>query len=91
MISDRTINNLELNKLLAIVSGYSSSTMAKEKLLAFRPITDIEELSKQLDKTGEAIKYASIYGVNPSFSFVDVENLLISSKKGAVLSPQELL
>ena len=91
MITDRTIKNLELNKLLTIVSGYSSSTMAKEKLLAFKPITNVDALAIQLEKTGEAIKYSSIYGVNPCFSFVAVDDLLISSKKGSVLSPQELL
>lgn len=91
MISDRTLKNLELDKLLDIVSEYTSSETAKSKAVSLKPLTDIEDLTILLDKTGEAIRYASEYSIKPSFAFVDVENLLVSARKGGVLSPSELL
>lgn len=91
MINDRTLKNLELDKLLDIVSEYTSSNTAKEKVISLKPLTNYDELNFLIDKTGEAIKYSSEYSVKPSFSFVDVDSLLISAKKGGVLSLSELL
>lgn len=91
MINDRTLKNLELDKLLDVVSEYTSSNTAKEKVISLKPLTNYDELNFLIDKTGEAIKYSSEYSVKPSFSFVDVDSLLISAKKGGVLSLSELL
>lgn len=91
MISERTLKNLELDKLLEIVAGYSSSSTAKDKVTSLKPLTYVEELVVLLDKTEEAIKYSADYSINPSFAFDDVGDLLLSAKKGSTLSPLELL
>ena len=91
MISNRTLKNLELDKLLDIVSEYTSSETAKNKALSLIPLTDFDSLTVLLDKTGEAIRYSSEYSIKPSFAFVDVEDILASAQKGGVLSPSELL
>ena len=91
MIVDRAIKNLELDKLLDVVSGYASSKIAKDKVLSLKPISDFNVLTTLLDKTGEAISYTYDHMVKPSFAFDDVEALLLSAQKGSVLSPSELL
>lgn len=91
MISDRTLKNLELDKLLDIVSGYTSSDTAKRKAVSIKPLSNFDTLNILLDKTGEAIRYSSEYSIKPSFAFTNVEDILNSAQKGGVLSPSELL
>ena len=91
MIAQRTLKNLEFDKILTLICEYSASDMAKSKVLALKPQVDFNALVLSLEKTEESIKYIDNYSVKPYFGFDDVGSLLISAKKGATLSPRELL
>lgn len=52
-ISEKTLQDLEFTSVLEQVAAYCISDLGKEKVLAIRPITDVETLHKELQLTNE--------------------------------------
>lgn len=87
----KTIEKLELNKILLSVSEYASSAGGKAFLCALEPSNDYREVKYRLDLTEECHKLLFDYGIGKVEEFFDVDDELKRSGKGSALSCAELL
>ena len=86
MISKRTLLNLEYDKLLAILSNYASSPIAKQKILSMQPSSDINVVNASLARTKEGDKINYDLLSKPYFGIDDITETLLSSAKNSTLS-----
>lgn len=82
-------HDLELDKILHIISGYASSDVVAREIENTVPITDTETAEKLLTRTGDAVKILA--SRRPDLSFCDINGYISKATVGAVLSPAELL
>lgn len=87
----RSLEKLELNKILASVAEYAALEKGKALISACEPSTELSEVRRRLDITGECDKLLYIYGVGKVEAFPDVTEVLKRASKGSVLSCKELL
>ncbi len=88
---ERSLNKLELNQVLAMLSECAGSREGKEACLRLRPVSDLEEVQLLLDQTTAASDLCTRKG-NPGFSGVaDVSASLERADRGGSLQPAELL
>lgn len=87
----KSTEKLELNKILASVSGYACLEGTKRRILSCAPSCELEEVRRQLDITGECVKLLFEYGIGKIEYFSDVSELLVRASKGSTLSCGELL
>lgn len=91
MISQRTLLNLEYDKLLDILKGYVSSSNAKIKVQSLRPSTKIDDINASLCRIKEAWKVIFDLLQKPYLGIDNLEDVLSAAQKNAVLSLSELL
>ncbi len=91
MISPRILKNLEYDRLLELVSGFSSSSVAKKKILSITPYYNVYEIDKSLDRTLESYNVLYKYEQKPYLGLDDLTDTLVASKKNSVLTLAELL
>lgn len=91
MISKKTLKNLEYDRLLDILSKYTSSSIAKDKVLSILPFTDVDLVNRSLSRTYEAYKIIFDYMQKPFLGLDDLTDTLISAEKNSVLTLGELL
>lgn len=87
----KTIEKLELNKILLSVSEYASSTVGKTFLCALKPANEYKEVNFRLDLTEECQKLLFVYGAGKIEEFFEVDDELKRAGKGSALSCAELL
>jgi len=90
-MEDRSLEKLELNKILSSVAEYAALDKGKALISACRPSTDLEEVRERLDITEECDKLLYTYGVGKIEVFTDVSEDLKRASKGSTLSCKELL
>ena len=90
-MDSKSLERLELDKILLAVSGYAVLEEGKQKLLSCVPSTDIEEVRKLLDCTEECDKILYTYGTGKIEQFGDVKDNIERASKGSALSCAELL
>ncbi len=90
-MNDRALRVLEFNKILERLSAYALSDPGKALCAALTPETNIDEASRMLDETEEAVVILAYVGGNPLVSFADVTSEISLAEKGSVLSPRSLL
>ena len=91
MISDNTLNVLEYNEILKLVSSYAFSRPAREQILQEKPQNDIEKVKNLLDLTADADKLLYEMAVNISLAFDDISEALELAHRGVMLNPDQLL
>lgn len=82
---------LELNKILECLAKECCSQAAKSMAEDIEPITDIETVSNEVEKTFSAYTAASKIGSPSFFDFSDIATVANRAKSGARLSFRELL
>ena len=83
--------SLELHKILEMLSEEASNAKTKEMALALLPVTDIDKVKAEMQKTSDAFDLSVKYGT-PAFSnFKDIRGSLHRADSGASLSLRELL
>ena len=87
----KSLERLELDKILSFVSGYAVLDGGKRKIAARTPSTDLEEVRIALSYTEECDKLLYKHGIGKIEYFGEVEDILARSAKGSVLSCAELL
>ncbi len=90
-MDNKSLEKLELNKILASVSEYAALEKGKSLILACKPLTDLAEVRRRLDITEECDKLLYTYGVGKVEAFPDVSEVLARAEKGSTLSCKELL
>ena len=91
MTSKNTLNVIEFDKILNIVSSYAISNIGKEYLLRTAPTNDVNAANNALDLTYEAFCILYEKAIDPIDYFDDIEQLIQKAKINAILSCGELL
>ena len=88
---EKSLQKLELDQVLQLLSECAGSRGGKEACLRLRPISDLEEVNILLEQTGAASDLCTRKG-NPVFGDVsDVSASLERADRGGSLQPIELL
>ena len=90
-MENKTLERLELNKILIGVASYAVLPQTKECILREQPSVLLRDAQKTLDLTSEADRALFRYGVGRIEEFPDQEEELRRAKKGATLTCIELL
>ena len=86
----KSIERLELNKVLDCCAEYACLEGTKKILGELLPVTDLSDAREALSRTGECLKLLFRYGLSGIQYFSDVEELLVRASKRSVLSCAEL-
>ena len=62
---DKNLIILEYNKIIKILSEYTTSSMGKEKILSIRPMSNIVKIQESLSETSEAVSVILAKGKLP--------------------------
>lgn len=87
----KTIEKLELNKILASVTEFAVLDGGKRLIFDCKPSTDIDEVRRRLTLTRECDRLLYTYGVGKIEQFNENSDMLVRAKKGSSLSCGELL
>lgn len=87
----KSIEKLELNKILYAVSHYASTEGGKSFVLSCTPSVNMHEVKERLLLTDECVRLLYTYGVPQIQAFANLTEVLARAKKGAVLTFGELL
>ncbi len=88
---EKSIQILELPKVLERLAGQAVTQEGKERCLALRPMTDPDDVQRALDETSAAVDMSALRG-SPSFSGVKpVAASLQRAHMGGALNARELL
>ena len=91
MISEKTINNLEFNKIREILKSFAVSQSGKQRMLSLSPAQSLGEVNVLLDEVYQADKILFEYAESPDFSFDDISEVINKADKNVTLSMSELL
>ena len=91
-MEQQSLNNLEFNKILAIISTFAGSRAAKEKILALHPSTDANQISGWLAEIDEFLDYAQAgLKINPG-GMRDIREIIEVLQAGStVLGSEDFL
>ncbi len=89
-MTEKSMNALEFNKILDLLSQNAVSEAAKQKLLALKPYLNEWEVNARIKDTTEARKVLDHIGTPPLPSMKDIEMLLGLAEKGSMLIPEQL-
>ena len=88
---EKSIQILELPKVLERLAGQAVTQEGKERCLQLRPLTDADDVQRALDETTAAVNMTALRG-SPSFSGVrPVRASLQRADMGGALNTRELL
>ena len=87
----KTIEKLELNKILAAIALFAVLPQTKRGLVEEEPCTELSQAKKLLDLTSEADDALFHAGVGRIEEFPEISDELERSAKGSTLSCKELL
>ena len=88
---EKSIQTLELPKVLEKLADLAATQEGKERCLALRPCTDADDVQRALDETSAAVQMTALRG-SPSFAGVKpVAASLQRAQMGGALNTRELL
>ena len=91
ILYEKSLQKLELDQVLMLLSQYAGSADGKAACLALLPTSDLEDVQAMLEQTTAAVNLCTQKG-NPGFSEVsDITISLDRADKGGCLQPKELL
>jgi len=86
----KTIQTLEYDQILEMLSGNAASDNAKEKLMALRPSLSITEVRAKIKETTDARRILDSMGTPPLPTMKDIKTLLELAEKGSMLTAEQL-
>ncbi len=89
-MTEKSMNALEFNKILAKLSEYAVSERAKQKLLELTPYLSERDVKAKIKDTTEGRRILDHIGTPPLAVMKDIEMLLELAEKGAMLVPEQL-
>ena len=85
------LEKLEFNKITAILSGYSVTSLGKLKCKQLCPMTDSNKIQKALSETTEAVSLLYRKGIPPIDELNNIETHILNLKNQKFLSIKSLL
>ncbi|MDD5824261.1 MAG: endonuclease MutS2 [Firmicutes bacterium] len=90
-MNSKILGLLEYNKIADLLAGYAGSELARQRIAALEPMTNMRMVSDALTETTEAVSVILYKGTIPVGETGDVRDLLRMARKGRCLSMRELL
>lgn len=90
-MNKKALKVLEYNKIIDMLKAQASSQMAKERLAALLPETEIHRIRDGLEETSEAMQVIVKKGALPLGEIYDISNSLHFARKGGTLTMRQLL
>lgn len=90
-MNDFSVENLELNKILAKTSEFTTTDGGRLFVTSIEPSREIAEVERRQKCTAECYKLLYTHGVSKVAEFTSVCELAERASKGSVLSLEELL
>lgn len=88
---DKTLKNLEFNKILDMLSNNCITYIGKEFAKNLVPVSDIEKVQKLQKETSEACSFVLRKNTPPISPIKDLKNITSKLRAGGILSIEELL
>ena len=82
---------LEYNKIIEMLKAQANSQMAKERLAALLPETEVHRIREGLAETSEAVTVIVKKGALPLGEIYDINSALHFARKGGTLTMRQLL
>lgn len=90
-MKEKTLDVLEYNKIIRLLTEQAGSAMARGILSELKPFSDVKQIREKLAETSEAVKLMVHKGPLPLSSFYDVIKNAEFARKGGVLTMLQLL
>ncbi len=90
-MNSKSLEKLELNKILAACAEYAVLDRSRSVLTSLQPSSDLDEVRCRLKECAEADKLLYRYGVGKIEYFPEVGGCILRAAKGSTLSMGELL
>lgn len=90
-MNKKVLNLLEYNKIIDLLSAQAGSTLARERINSFAPMSNMRMVKEALTETTEAVSVILYKGSIPVGEIGDIISLLDIVRKGRSLSMRELL
>ncbi|MDR0324699.1 MAG: endonuclease MutS2 [Oscillospiraceae bacterium] len=90
-LTDKSLQTLELPRVLDMLAAFAVSEEAKERCLALRPASDIEEAAERQKQTGAARAMLEQRGAPALSGIKPVAAALSRAQLGGILNTRELL
>lgn len=88
---EKSIQTLELPKVLELLANQAVTEEGKERALALRPVTDRDEVCRALAETTAAVQMTALRGSPALTGVKPVAASLQRADRGGALNPRELL
>ncbi len=88
-LNKKTIESLEFDKVLALLSNYAMSEAAKQRALELLPIDEERKIKRWLNETTEACKIIEKSSSIPVHSLHGVEQIVTLVDKGYLPTPEQ--
>lgn len=90
-LQKKSLNTIELNKILDMLASEAVTSRAKEKALALTPTDSVYECDRLLNQCEDAVKLMGVYG-RPYFSGIsDITETVKRADMGGQLNHRELM
>lgn len=90
-MNKKELKVLEYNKIIEMLKAQANSQMAKERLAALLPETEIHRIREGLAETSEAVTVIVKKGALPLGEIYDINSALHFARKGGTLTMRQLL
>ena len=90
-LNEKILKALEYPKVVDRLVEHAATSLGKERSAALRPSTLLDEVRRQLSRTGEAADVLRLKGDAPFGGIRDIRRSLARARIGGMLSAEELL
>lgn len=88
---NKSIDKLELNKVLELLAQCANSSDGKAACLKLKPVSDLQDVNRLLNETSAAVGISFTHGYPAFFGLQDVSDSLERAHMGGSLLTKELL
>lgn len=90
-MQEKTLDVLEYKEILKKIANQARSSLVKKQIMEIKPISNLDMIQDELDKTGQMIDTLIEFGNIDLFGLYDFTEIISYARKNGILEPFELL
>lgn len=90
-MQEKTLEVLEYKQILKKIANQARSSLVKEQIMEIKPISNLDMIQDEIDKTGQMINTLIDFGNIDLFGLYDFTEIISYARKNGILEPFELL
>ena len=90
-MQEKSLRNLEFDKVLQLLAHEAKSCLGRERCLALRPKSDLDQVTLEAKETDDLVKEILKNGEFPLSALEDLKDILALLAVGSVAGPADLL